>query len=317
MSSGPSVGGDVDAFCTKCKLKLGHTVLAMVGARIARVRCNTCQGEHAYKVNPPGTKAATPKREAKGKSRGSRPESRTAQSFDEMLEGRDLSQARPYAASLLFAKGETIDHPSFGPGVVVDIRGDRLGRPVPRRSQDAGPTQGLRRICQAKRAGEQQLGGSGRCHRGDLSLEELGPAKGPSEPRPRPATGCRCGGGAAPRFGREAIAAPTGEIAPRLARAHAQAATPKHTVVGLCPRSVRRGWPAAGAAGGYGRCGARGLPPRQGLALLGGKHAVAGLGEHAALSPAAARRMCPRRAGTSRWQSSPASVAGGGDTRAR
>ena len=43
------VGGEVDAFCTRCKMTLGHTILAMVGTRIARVRCNTCNGDHVFR----------------------------------------------------------------------------------------------------------------------------------------------------------------------------------------------------------------------------------------------------------------------------
>lgn len=51
MSNVPRVGGEVDAACTKCKMLLGHTILAMVGSRIARVRCNTCQGEHNFRTS--------------------------------------------------------------------------------------------------------------------------------------------------------------------------------------------------------------------------------------------------------------------------
>src|SRR6266852_6391254 len=43
------VGGDIDAFCTRCKMELGHTVLAMMGQKPVRVRCNTCGGEHKYR----------------------------------------------------------------------------------------------------------------------------------------------------------------------------------------------------------------------------------------------------------------------------
>ena len=46
------VGGEVDAFCTRCKMSLAHTILAMVGTRIARVRCNTCGGDHAFRREP-------------------------------------------------------------------------------------------------------------------------------------------------------------------------------------------------------------------------------------------------------------------------
>ena len=50
--SGKKVGGEVDVFCTRCKMELGHTILAMVGQTIARVQCNTCRGQHAYRAAP-------------------------------------------------------------------------------------------------------------------------------------------------------------------------------------------------------------------------------------------------------------------------
>jgi hypothetical protein len=121
VSNVPLVGGDVDAFCTRCKLKLGHTVLAIAKNRIARVRCNTCQGEHAYRVSAPGT--AKPRRESSGRS--TRPEA-AALSLEELLEGRDVSHPHRYSAGELFAKGEVVQHTAFGTGVVVEVRGDRF-----------------------------------------------------------------------------------------------------------------------------------------------------------------------------------------------
>ena len=38
MTSAHRVGGDIDASCTRCKMILGHTILAMVGSKPARVR---------------------------------------------------------------------------------------------------------------------------------------------------------------------------------------------------------------------------------------------------------------------------------------
>jgi hypothetical protein len=113
------VGGDVDAFCTKCKMVLGHTILAMVGRRIARVRCNTCQGEHAYKAGPPGTRAPR----ARAAATREKPEVRP---FSDLLAGKDLRAARRYSARDVFKEGEVLQHPSFGPGLVQAARGDKI-----------------------------------------------------------------------------------------------------------------------------------------------------------------------------------------------
>ena len=57
MATATKVGADIDAWCTRCKMNLGHTILAMVGSKPVRVRCNTCQGEHNYR----GSAGAEPK----------------------------------------------------------------------------------------------------------------------------------------------------------------------------------------------------------------------------------------------------------------
>ena len=46
--------------------------------------------------------------------------------LDELLEGRDVQQARAYAPLETFQQGEVMRHPSFGVGLVMEIRGDRL-----------------------------------------------------------------------------------------------------------------------------------------------------------------------------------------------
>src|ERR1051325_761119 len=45
-----SAGGEIDAWCTKCRLDLGHRIVAMVQGVPKRVICQTCFGEHAYRA---------------------------------------------------------------------------------------------------------------------------------------------------------------------------------------------------------------------------------------------------------------------------
>lgn len=130
---GHRVGGDVDAYCTKCRMLLGHTVLAMVGDKIARVRCNTCMGEHAFRPNPPGTKA--PKAEARPRAAGggsAAPRARATREkaevrpFEEIFADRDTSEARPYVPKERFEDGDMISHPTFGLGLVRTARQDKI-----------------------------------------------------------------------------------------------------------------------------------------------------------------------------------------------
>ncbi len=101
------VGGDVDAFCTRCNLLLGHTVIAMVGPNPVKVQCNTCHTVHAFRGGP----APRPARE--------RPR---PVGFDQLLAARDVAAARRYSPRETYAEGQVLDHPQFGRGFVSALR---------------------------------------------------------------------------------------------------------------------------------------------------------------------------------------------------
>jgi len=47
--SRPKLGGDIDAYCTRCKLDMTHTIEAMNEAgEVLRVRCNSCGSQHQF-----------------------------------------------------------------------------------------------------------------------------------------------------------------------------------------------------------------------------------------------------------------------------
>jgi hypothetical protein len=104
------VGGDVDAFCTRCGLDLAHTVIAMVGARPVKVACNTCHAVHAFR----GGGAGSPARSARERPR--------AAGFEELLAARDVAAARRYSPADTFREGQVLDHPQFGRGFVSSLR---------------------------------------------------------------------------------------------------------------------------------------------------------------------------------------------------
>ena len=117
-------GGDVDAMCTKCKMVLGHTILAMVGPKPARVRCNTCNGEHNYR----GTAGNPPKKgtwQTKGEI-ARKHEKPTVTSWEALMREKDLSKARRYSVRERFEEGELVEHPTFGVGLVQGIRGEKM-----------------------------------------------------------------------------------------------------------------------------------------------------------------------------------------------
>ena len=113
------VGGEVDAPCTRCKLDLAHTILAMVGQRIVRVRCNTCQSDHAYR-HPQGR--TTP---AAGRTRTPASE-RAVLGFEEQLARMDVAAARDYRPADTYAVDQVVRHPTFGLGIVRSVRIDKM-----------------------------------------------------------------------------------------------------------------------------------------------------------------------------------------------
>ncbi len=124
MATALKVGGDIDAWCTRCKMNLGHTILAMVSKRPVRVRCNTCSGEHNYR----GSAGAEPRkggwepREVRER-REARP---SVTSWEALLAGKDLVSARRYSPKEKYVADEVIEHPLFGIGLVQEVRGDKI-----------------------------------------------------------------------------------------------------------------------------------------------------------------------------------------------
>ncbi|WP_141621756.1 hypothetical protein [Myxococcus sp. AB036A] len=125
------VGGEVDALCTRCKLTLAHTILAMVGTKIARVRCNTCGGDHAYRAAPgatdrPSSSTTRTPRASSSSSSASAKAEKVIISFEEQLAGKDVANAPRYSPKDTYKVDQVIQHPTFGTGYVSAVRGDKV-----------------------------------------------------------------------------------------------------------------------------------------------------------------------------------------------
>jgi hypothetical protein len=116
-----SVGGDVEAYCTTCKMMKDHVIVAMVGDKPAKVECAGCHKQHVYRAGPPGTK---PERVPRTRtSRASEPEAPPQATLSEIaakLVGRE-GEAKPYSPMTRFALDEVVKHPSFGVGLVTAL----------------------------------------------------------------------------------------------------------------------------------------------------------------------------------------------------
>jgi hypothetical protein len=116
------VGGEVDATCTRCKMDLAHTILAMVGSKIARVRCNTCGSDHVYR----GTQSSSRSAAARPRSVSGEKTPKTIVGFDEQLAALDVGKALDYRPDQAFVVDQVVRHPTFGLGIVRAVRQDKM-----------------------------------------------------------------------------------------------------------------------------------------------------------------------------------------------
>lgn len=124
LSTGYKAGDEVDSKCTKCKMVLAHTILAMVGSKIAQVRCNTCGGTHTYRPPPSASEASAARRRAEKKAVALEADKQksSAAEFDSIVRTVDTSGALPYSAGMGLELNQVIEHATFGLGVVTELR---------------------------------------------------------------------------------------------------------------------------------------------------------------------------------------------------
>ena len=136
MAKGLKAGGEVDSWCTKCKLVLNHRIIAMVGSTPVRVECSTCNSHHNFRAKAPGEKAGsaassgTSTRASAGSSgpRSTRGPTKAQQAmadrertWEKSIAGRGVNEFRPYRVSEIFNEGDLIRHSKFGDGVVTRL----------------------------------------------------------------------------------------------------------------------------------------------------------------------------------------------------
>jgi len=97
-----------------------------VGPKIARVRCNTCMGEHMYRGSQPSSSSTRPVPSRARASKDPDAPSKVVLGFDEQLATRDLGAARPYSVKTTYKQDDLIHHPTFGLGIVSAVRFDKV-----------------------------------------------------------------------------------------------------------------------------------------------------------------------------------------------
>jgi hypothetical protein len=127
-------GGEVDSWCTKCRMMLNHRIIAMVGSKPVRVECSTCMSHHNFREFAPGDGATTGSATAKGiKGSGPRParvptvtrleqERRDREKiWEKAIAGKAVADFKRYNVSATFSAGDLVRHSKFGDGVVTRV----------------------------------------------------------------------------------------------------------------------------------------------------------------------------------------------------
>ena len=135
-----TAGSEIDAWCTKCRMILGHRIVALVRTTPARVICMTCNSEHRYLKKAPGSQSVAPvKRLADGtlaevgragagtKTSARRVSASGARSpakpneWESRVLGQAVSAFTRYSMGRHFVLGELVAHPKFGDGFVLEV----------------------------------------------------------------------------------------------------------------------------------------------------------------------------------------------------
>ena len=119
-----AAGSEIDAYCTKCRMDLGHRIVALVAGKPKRVVCMTCNSEHAY--HPP--KAGSVARPATARP-SSPPKSRqkpgaSVNEWEQRVAGQGAAAFIRFSMHRTYRRGDLVLHGKFGEGYVADVLED-------------------------------------------------------------------------------------------------------------------------------------------------------------------------------------------------
>jgi hypothetical protein len=100
-----------------------HTIVAMVGGRVVRVKCNTCGSEHNHrpekpKEEPKGRRIVTGNAASTRQKVKKDPVETEREEWERIFHTKDTGKAIPYKMDSSYKVDDLVDHPVFGFGVV-------------------------------------------------------------------------------------------------------------------------------------------------------------------------------------------------------
>jgi hypothetical protein len=121
-----AAGDFVEAKCTRCRTETNHTIIAMVAEQPARVRCNTCGGDHNFRAPRKLPVTKTVNRNAVAAAKPVRQTAKTRQNADRekwqgIMDQAESGMAVPYAMDRGFKLDDIVAHQVFGFGVVTGL----------------------------------------------------------------------------------------------------------------------------------------------------------------------------------------------------
>ncbi len=119
-----AAGSEIDAYCTKCRMDLGHRIVALVAGKPKRVVCMTCDSEHAYhppkSVAKPRPVAARPSSPPKSRQKPSA----SVNEWEKRVAGQGVAAFTRFSMQRTYRRGDLVLHGKFGEGYVVDVLED-------------------------------------------------------------------------------------------------------------------------------------------------------------------------------------------------
>ena len=122
------VAGEVDSWCTRCRLVLNHRIVSMKDGKAHQVECLTCRSQHLWRAHAPGDKPAASIARARSSAsptsvaRTTRaPAARHEHQWEKAIAGRGMTDFKAYSVTEKFTEGDLLRHKKFGDGVVTRI----------------------------------------------------------------------------------------------------------------------------------------------------------------------------------------------------
>lgn len=133
MAKKHSIGGDIEAWCGKCKELTNHSILVLEGDEPKQVLCGVCRSQHNYRTEaarptdkPTSGAPAAPSKSSGRTSDADKQRTERNKLADELASATDVKLFNPRDT---FKSGQIVQHPLYGRGKVESItRGSVLIR---------------------------------------------------------------------------------------------------------------------------------------------------------------------------------------------